>query len=97
MIYGKNVSQLMDPNLMGNFSIEEATIVFQLASQCLQYEDQENPNIKDLVATLEALQTKTEVTIVLKITVIEFLFFFGIHVQADVLIACRFHLMKYLK
>ncbi|KAL1188510.1 putative inactive receptor-like kinase BSK12 [Cardamine amara subsp. amara] len=61
MIYGKNVIQLMDPNLMGIFSIEEATIVLQLGSRCLQYEDQENPNIKDIVATLETLQTITEV------------------------------------
>lgn len=56
----------MDPNLEGKFSGEEATVVFEIASKCLQCEDRESLNIKDLVATLEALQNKTEVRSILK-------------------------------
>ncbi|KAM1088110.1 hypothetical protein ACFX19_016263 [Malus domestica] len=40
----------MDSHLEGKFSTEEATVVFDLASRCLQYEPRERPNIKDLVA-----------------------------------------------
>lgn len=61
MIHRKTVIQLMDPYLKGKFSIDEATVVYNLASQCLQYEDVESPNTKELVATLETLQTRTEV------------------------------------
>ncbi|VVB17081.1 unnamed protein product [Arabis nemorensis] len=60
MINGKNVIDLMDPNLEGKFSAEEATVVLQMASRCLQYEDRESLNTKDLVATLEALQHKPQ-------------------------------------
>ncbi|CAH2051490.1 unnamed protein product [Thlaspi arvense] len=60
MIHEKNVTELIDPNLKGNFSGVEATIVFKLASQCLQYEDVESLNTKDIVTTLETLQTKTK-------------------------------------
>lgn len=63
MINGKNVIELVDPNLKGKFSTEEAIIVFKLASQCLQYEDIESLNTKDLVTTLETLQTNTIVTV----------------------------------
>ncbi|GER26141.1 kinase family protein [Striga asiatica] len=35
MIRGKNILLLMDSHLEGNFSTEEATVVFDLASQCL--------------------------------------------------------------
>ncbi|XP_058220583.1 serine/threonine-protein kinase BSK1-like [Rhododendron vialii] len=58
MIRGKNILLLMDSHLEGNFSTEEATAVFGLASQCLQYEPRERPNTKDLVATLAPLQNK---------------------------------------
>ncbi|XP_009108623.1 serine/threonine-protein kinase BSK1 isoform X2 [Brassica rapa] len=61
MIRGKNIIQLMDSHLEGKFSTEEATVVVELASQCLQYEPRERPNTKDLVATLAPLQTKSEV------------------------------------
>ncbi|XP_028117615.1 serine/threonine-protein kinase BSK1-like isoform X1 [Camellia sinensis] len=61
MIRGKNILLLMDSHLEGNFSTEEATAVFDLASQCLQYEPRERPNIKDLVATLAPLQNKPDV------------------------------------
>ncbi|CAH8362232.1 unnamed protein product [Eruca vesicaria subsp. sativa] len=60
MIHGKDTVELIDPNLKGNFSAEEATIVFKLASRCLQYEDIESINTKDIVTTLETLQTKTD-------------------------------------
>ncbi|KAL0383867.1 UNVERIFIED_CONTAM: Serine/threonine-protein kinase BSK1 [Sesamum radiatum] len=61
MIRGKNIILLMDSHLEGKFSTEEATVVVGLASQCLQYEPRERPNIKDLVATLSPLQPKTNV------------------------------------
>lgn len=62
MIRGKNILLLMDSHLEGNFSTEEATAVFGLASQCLQYEPRERPNTKDLVATLAPLQNKPGVS-----------------------------------
>ncbi|KAF8044935.1 hypothetical protein N665_5984s0001, partial [Sinapis alba] len=61
MIRGKNIILLMDSHLEGKFSTEEATVVVELASQCLQYEPRERPNTKDLVATLAPLQTKADV------------------------------------
>ncbi|KAK3425024.1 hypothetical protein EUGRSUZ_F01752 [Eucalyptus grandis] len=61
MIRGKNILLLMDSHLEGNFSTEEATLVFDLASRCLQYEPRERPNTKDLVATLAPLQNKPDV------------------------------------
>lgn len=61
MIRGKNIILLMDSHLEGKFSTEEATVVVNLASQCLQYEPRERPNRKDLVATLAPLQTKPDV------------------------------------
>lgn len=61
MIRGKNILLLMDSHLEGNFSSEEATVVFDLASQCLQYEPRDRPNTKDLVSTLSPLQNKADV------------------------------------
>ncbi|CAL5416198.1 unnamed protein product [Camellia sinensis] len=61
MIRGKNILLLMDSHLEGNFSTEEATVVFDLASRCLQYEPRERPNTKDLVATLAPLQNKPDI------------------------------------
>ncbi|KAK4753064.1 hypothetical protein SAY87_021862 [Trapa incisa] len=57
----ENILPLMDSHLEGNFSTEEATVVFQLASKCLQYEPQERPNIKELVTALAALQNRADV------------------------------------
>lgn len=62
MIRGKNILLLMDSHLEGNFSTEEATVVFDLASRCLQYEPRERPNTKDLFETLEPLQNKSDVS-----------------------------------
>ncbi|KAL7586980.1 serine/threonine-protein kinase BSK1 [Lactuca sativa] len=61
MIRGKNIILLMDSHLEGNFSTDEATIVVDLASKCLQYEPKDRPTIKDLVATLGPLQNKCDV------------------------------------
>ncbi|KAF5177453.1 Serine/threonine-protein kinase BSK1 [Thalictrum thalictroides] len=61
MIRGKNIVLLMDSHLEGNFSTEEASVVVDLASQCLQYEPKDRPNPKKLVSTLAPLQTKTEI------------------------------------
>lgn len=61
MIRGKNIVLLMDSHLEGKFSMEEATVVVGLASQCLQYEPRERPSVKDLVATLAPLHTKPDV------------------------------------
>jgi BR-signaling kinase len=63
MIRGRNILLLMDSHLEGNFSTEEATVVFDLASRCLHYEPRERPNTKDLVATLAPLQNKPDVTL----------------------------------
>lgn len=60
MIRGKNILLLMDSHLEGNFSTEEATVVFDLASQCLQYEPRERPKTQDLVSTLAPLQNKND-------------------------------------
>ncbi|MFS7995240.1 hypothetical protein Hanom_Chr12g01115711 [Helianthus anomalus] len=62
MIRGKNILLLMDSHLEGNFSTEEATVVFYLASRCLQHEPRERPNTKDLFATLAPLQNKPDVS-----------------------------------
>ncbi|GFP86948.1 probable serine/threonine-protein kinase at4g35230 [Phtheirospermum japonicum] len=61
MIRGKNILLLMDSHLEGNFSTEEATVVFDLASKCLQYEPRERPKTNDLVSTLAPLQNKNDV------------------------------------
>jgi hypothetical protein len=63
MIQGKNNMLLMDSHLEGKFSTEEATVVVNLASKCLQYEPRERPNTKDLVTTLAPLHTKPDVRI----------------------------------
>lgn len=62
MIRGKNMTLLTDSHLEGNFSIEEATVLVNLASRCLQYEPRERPNLKNVVDTLAPLQTKPEVS-----------------------------------
>ncbi|KAF8410327.1 hypothetical protein HHK36_002854 [Tetracentron sinense] len=61
MIRGKNIPLLMDSHLEGNFSTQEATVVVDLASRCLQYEPRERPNPKTLAATLAPLETKPKV------------------------------------
>lgn len=62
MIRGKNIVPLMDSHLEGKFSTEEATVVFELASKCLQSEPRDRPETKELVSTLVPLQTKPDVS-----------------------------------
>ncbi|GJN20026.1 hypothetical protein PR202_gb07349 [Eleusine coracana subsp. coracana] len=57
----RNIQALMDSHLEGNYSTEVATTLVNLASQCLQYEPRDRPDIKKLVSILEPLQTKQEV------------------------------------
>ncbi|XP_054777161.1 serine/threonine-protein kinase BSK1 isoform X1 [Prosopis cineraria] len=61
MIQGKANMLLMDSHLEGKFSKEEAAVVVNLASKCLQYEPRERPDTKELVTTLAPLQTKPDV------------------------------------
>lgn len=53
----------MESHLEGNFSTDEATILVDLASKCLQYEPKDRPSIKELVMTLAPLQIKCDVSI----------------------------------
>ncbi|KAJ0939106.1 hypothetical protein HanRHA438_Chr02g0057301 [Helianthus annuus] len=62
MIRGKNISLLIDSHLEGNFSTEEATVVFDLASRCLHNEPMGKTEYERLVATLAPLQTKPDVS-----------------------------------
>ncbi|KAM0879931.1 hypothetical protein ACQ4PT_033924 [Festuca glaucescens] len=61
MIRNRNIQALMDSHLEGNYSTEEATTLVNFASQCLQYEPRDRPDIKKLVSILQPLQTKSEV------------------------------------
>ena len=60
---GRNIEAIMDSHLEGNYSTEVATTLVNPASQCLQYEPRDRPDIKKLVSILEPLQKKLEVTI----------------------------------
>jgi BR-signaling kinase len=60
---GRNIQAVMDSHLEGNYSAEVAITLVNLASQCLQYEPRDRPDIKKLVSILEPLQKKLEVTI----------------------------------
>lgn len=62
MIRGKNIMLLMDSHLEGKLSTDEATVVVELASKCLQYEPRERPSTRDIVETLAPLQTKSDVS-----------------------------------
>ncbi|KAG8092420.1 hypothetical protein GUJ93_ZPchr0012g21195 [Zizania palustris] len=61
MIRSRSIQAIMETNLEGKYSTEEATTLVDLASQCLQYEPRDRPDIKKLVSILEPLQTKSEV------------------------------------
>jgi BR-signaling kinase len=63
----RNIQALMDSHLEGNYITEEATTLVNLASQCIQYEPRDRPDIKKLVSILEPLQTKLEVGIFLSV------------------------------
>ncbi|KAL5231803.1 hypothetical protein ABZP36_030579 [Zizania latifolia] len=61
MIRSRSIQAIMETNLEGKYSTEEATTLVDLASQCLQYEPRDRPDIKKLVSILQPLQTKSEV------------------------------------
>ncbi|EAZ16855.1 serine/threonine-protein kinase BSK1-2-like [Oryza sativa Japonica Group] len=61
MIRSRSIQAIMETNLEGKYSIEEATTLVDLASKCLQYEPRDRPDIKKLVSILQPLQTKSEV------------------------------------
>ncbi|XP_019086631.1 PREDICTED: probable inactive receptor-like kinase SSP [Camelina sativa] len=61
MIHGKDVTELMDPNLKGKFCTEEAAVVLKLASECFQCEARKSLITKELVATLQALRSKRQI------------------------------------
>lgn len=61
MIRGQNILLLMDSHLEGNFSTDEATVVFDLASRCLQSDPTDRPSCTDVVNALAPLQNKPEV------------------------------------
>lgn len=56
MIRGKNFLVLMDSCLEGHFSNADGMELVRLASSCLQYEPQDRPLIKSLLASLTSLQ-----------------------------------------
>ncbi|KAK4752675.1 hypothetical protein SAY87_021473 [Trapa incisa] len=61
MIHGKSILLLMDSHLEGNFSIEEATVVLDIASRCLQNDPGSRPSTKELVDTLVPFKNKADV------------------------------------
>ncbi|XAR63072.1 Non-specific serine/threonine protein kinase [Bertholletia excelsa] len=61
LIRERNLEMLTDSFLEGQFSNDDRTEILRLASRCLQYEPQERPNLKSLVAALIPLQKETEV------------------------------------
>ncbi|GAB4861783.1 Serine/threonine-protein kinase bsk3 [Ancistrocladus abbreviatus] len=65
LIRDRNLQMLTDSCLEGQLSNDDGTEVVRLASRCLQYEPQERPNPKSLVAALAPLQKETEPMFVL--------------------------------
>ncbi|KAJ4955674.1 hypothetical protein NE237_012457 [Protea cynaroides] len=61
LIRDKNIQMLTDSCLEGQFSTDDGTELVRIASRCLQFEPQERPNPKLLVAALIPLQKETEV------------------------------------
>ncbi|XP_028125039.1 serine/threonine-protein kinase BSK7-like [Camellia sinensis] len=61
LIRDRNLEMLTDSFLEGKFSDDARTELVRLASRCLQYEPQERPNPKSLVAILTTLQENTKV------------------------------------
>lgn len=65
LIRDRNFHMLTDSCLEGQFSNEDGTEVVRLASRCLQYEQQERPNVKLLVLALTPLQKEIEVRLLI--------------------------------
>lgn len=61
LIRSKNILLLMDSYLEGKYSNDDGIELIRLASQCLQFEPRERPSLRNLVASLTALQKQTEV------------------------------------
>ncbi|GMH00525.1 hypothetical protein Nepgr_002364 [Nepenthes gracilis] len=61
LIHDRNLQMLTDSCLEGHISNDDVTELIRLASRCLQYEPQERPNARSLVAALALLQKETEV------------------------------------
>ncbi|KAG6784764.1 hypothetical protein POTOM_010470 [Populus tomentosa] len=61
LIRGRNLQMLTDSCLEGQFSSDDGTELVRLASRCLQYELQERPSLKALVAALTPLQKENDV------------------------------------
>ena len=51
----------MDSSLERQYADEDATKMIELASQCLQYEAKDRPNIKFILSEVEPLQKQPEV------------------------------------
>ncbi|KAI8545137.1 hypothetical protein RHMOL_Rhmol07G0019400 [Rhododendron molle] len=61
LIRDRNFDMLTDSFLEGQFADDARTELVRLASRCLQYEPQERPNAKSLVAALIPLHKENEV------------------------------------
>lgn len=61
IIRGNNALVLMDSSLEGQYVSDDATKMIELASQCLQYEARDRPDIKFLLSAVEPLQKQKEV------------------------------------
>jgi len=51
-----DVQSLVDPNLLGDFSLEEAERVCKVACWCIQDNESDRPTMGDVVRVLEGLQ-----------------------------------------
>ncbi|KAM0050197.1 putative transferase, protein kinase RLK-Pelle-RLCK-XII-1 family [Helianthus debilis subsp. tardiflorus] len=61
LIRGKNVLLLMDSSLEGQYADDDATVMVELASKCLQYEGRDRPDVKFLLTAVAPLQKQKEV------------------------------------
>lgn len=51
----------MDSSLEGQYADEDATVMVELASKCLQYEGRDRPDVKFLLTAVAPLQKQKEV------------------------------------
>ena len=61
LIRGKNLLLLLDSSLEGQYAQEDATVLVELASKCLQYEAKDRPDIKFLLSAVAPLRKQKEV------------------------------------
>lgn len=71
MIRGKNVLLLVDSSLEGQYANEDATALVELASQCLNYEARDRPEIKFLLTAVAPLQKQKEVDLSIQLSQIK--------------------------